>query len=166
MSIGKVEAMHVDGGTKGNKGKSIKITLDSGAGASCWPEKIVKSSPMNRKTKEVKFSAANGTELKYYGNKNVQFAPKDMAGRGGKRMSGGACEMKFHVTDTTKPLASAMAVVKMGNRVVLDDELSYIESKATVERVLLKESGGTYVFEVEGKPFVISKSVGFVRQGP
>ncbi len=48
-------------------------------------------------------------------------------------MSGGACEMNFQVTDTTKPFASAIAVVKMGNRVVLDDELSCIENKATGE---------------------------------
>jgi hypothetical protein len=120
---------------------------------------------MNPKTKGVKFSAANGTELKYYGNKNVQFVPKDMVGRGGSRSSGSGCEMKFHVTDTTKPLASAMAMVKMGNRVVLDDGMSYIENKATGERVMLKESGGTYVFEVEGKPFGTNKAVGFPRQG-
>ncbi len=89
--------------------------MDSGAGASCWPEKFWKNIPMNPKTKGVKFSAANGSELKYYGNKNVQFVPKDMAGRGGNRMSGGAREMKFHITDATKPLASAMAVAKIGN---------------------------------------------------
>jgi hypothetical protein len=172
IDIGKVEAMEVDGGTKtrykGNKdqqSKSISITLDSGAGASCWPEKLWKNIPMNPKTKGVKFSAANGTELKYYGNKNVQFVPKDMVGRGGSRSSGSGCEMKFHVTDTTKPLASAMAMVKMGNRVVLDDGMSYIENKATGERVMLKESGGTYVFEVEGKPFGTNKAVGFPRQG-
>ncbi len=82
-------------------------------------------------------------------------------------MSGGACEMKFHAADMTKPLASAMAVVKIGNRVVLDDELSYIENKATGEMVLLKKkSGRTYVFEVEDKPFVTNKAVGFARQGP
>ncbi len=62
----------------------------------------------------MRFSAADGSELKYYGNKNVRFVPKDMVGRGGNRMSGGACEMKFRVKDTTKPLASAMAVAKMG----------------------------------------------------
>ena len=53
----------------------------------------------------------------------------------------------------------------MGNRVVLEDEMSCIESKATGERVMLKESGGTYVFEVEGQPFVTNKAVGFARQG-
>ncbi len=56
-----------------------------------------------------------------------------------------------------------MAVVKMGNRVVLGDGLSYIEDKATGETVLLTESGWTCVFEVEGKPLVANKSVGFAR---
>ncbi len=81
----------------------------------------------------MKFSAANGAELKYYGNKSARFVPKDKVGKGGNRMNGGAREMKFHVADTTKPLASAMAVVKLGNRVELDDDLSYIENKATGE---------------------------------
>ncbi len=48
----------------------------------------------------------------------------------------------------------------------MGDELIYIENKATGERVLLKESGGAYAFEIEGKPFVTDKSVGFARQGP
>ncbi len=74
--------------------------------------------------------------------------------------------MKFHIADATKPLASAMAVAKMGNRVALGDYLSYVENKATGERVLLKESGGTYAFEVESNPCVANKSVGLARQGP
>ena len=120
---------------------------------------------MSPKTKGVKFTAANGSELKYYGNKSVRFVPKDKVGRSGNRVSGGVCEMKFHVTDTTKPLASAMAVVKMGNRIVLDDDVSYIENKSTGERVLLKESGGTFVFEVDGKPLDANKVEGFPRRG-
>ena len=51
------------------KTKPIKVTLDSGAGASCWPEKLLRSLPMESKTKGVRFSAANGTELKYYGRR-------------------------------------------------------------------------------------------------
>ena len=70
--------------------------------------------------------------------------------------------MKFHVADTTKPLAAAVAVVKMGNRVVLDTDGSYIENKATGERIILEEEGGTYVFEVEDHPCTVE---GFVRQG-
>ena len=70
--------------------------------------------------------------------------------------------MKFHVTDTTKPLAAAMSVVKMGNRVVLDMDGSYIENKATGERIVLEEEGGTYAFAVDDQPCATEA---FVRQG-
>jgi hypothetical protein len=159
IDICRVGAMEVDGEnedegwqTKISKKNIVKVTLDSGAGASCWPEKLWRSIPMNPKTKGVKFAKVNGAELKYYGNKCVRFMPKDKLSKNGLKVPGGVCEMKFHVTDTTKPLASALAVVKMGNKIVLDGDFSYIENKATGERVVLKESGGTYVFEVEAVP--------------
>ena len=59
--------------------------------------------------------------------------------------------MKFHVADTIKPLAAAMAMVKMGNRVVLEDGLgkSFIENIENGDRIMLKESRGTFVFDVE-----------------
>ena len=59
--------------------------------------------------------------------------------------------MRFHVTDTTKPLASARAIAKMGSRVVLEggEGNSYIQHLATGRKILLKESGGTYVFDAE-----------------
>ena len=166
--VGKVERMDVDGDgfetvmPKERKRKKIKITLDSGAGASCWPEKLWQHVPMGPKTKGVRFAAANGTALKYLGNKSLKFRPKDMRGKRGEQVKGAMCEMKFHVTDTTKPLAAAMAVVKMGNRVVLDMDGSYIENKATGERIILQEEGGTYVFEVEDNPRAVE---GFARQG-
>ena len=168
VDVGKVECMDIDSDgfktvrSKERKRKKVKITLDSGAGASCWPEKLWQDVPMGPKTKGVRFAAANGTALKYLGNKSMRFRPKDMRGKFGERVQGGTCEMKFHVTDTTKPLAAAMAVVKMGNRVVLDVDGSYIESKATGERIILEEEGGTYVFEVEDHPGMVE---GFARQG-
>lgn len=59
--------------------------------------------------------------------------------------------MKFRVMDTDKPLAPAAAIVEMGNRVVLEDGPSnpYIENVATGQRVMLRESGGMYAFDVE-----------------
>ena len=124
------------------KMKSIEITIDSGAGASCWPQNLLKKVPMQPKARGVRFKAANGTELKYHGTKNIKFQAN------GK---GGVCDMKFHVTDTTKPLASAAAIAKMGNRVVLEDGpgKSYIENVATGNRITLRESGGTFVFDAE-----------------
>ena len=59
--------------------------------------------------------------------------------------------MEFHVTSATEPLASAMAVVKAGNKVVLSHDVggSSVENIATGKRIKLKEPGGTFVFEVE-----------------
>ena len=59
--------------------------------------------------------------------------------------------MKLHVTDATKPLASAAAIAKMGNKVVLESGpgKSYIENAATGKRIALRESGGTFVFDAE-----------------
>jgi hypothetical protein len=45
---------------------------------------------------------------------------------------------------------------------VLDADGSYIENKATSERVILKENVGTYLFAVEDQPWSVE---GFARQG-
>ena len=130
--------------------KKVEITVDSGAGTSCWPEKLLKSIPMMPKAKGVKFKAANRSELKYLGTKKIQFYPTDSHKREGGKADD-VCELNFHVTDTTKPLAAAMAIAKMGNRIVLEDGpgKSYIECLKTGSRLMLKESGGTYVFDAE-----------------
>ena len=132
--------MEIDDGKAAKVTQKIEITLDSGAGASCWPQRLLPKVPLRPKAKGMRFKAANGTELKYYGTKSIR-----LTAAGG----GGDCGLKFHVTDTTKPLASAMAVTRMGNRVVLEegDGKSYIEHIATGKRILLKEHRGTYVFE-------------------
>jgi hypothetical protein len=127
-----------------NKKEVLQITLDSGAGASCWPVELLKEVPMKPRQKGVKFKAANGTELMYHGRKDIKFKPC-----GGRA----SCNMEFHVADSTKPLASAMAVVKAGNKVVLDEKGSYILNKHTGERIDLKEVGGTFIFEVEPEVF-------------
>ena len=104
---------------KKKNNKKVEVTLDSGAGASCWPEKLMKNIPMGPKVKGVRFRAANGTELEYYCTKKVKFYPSDGRKRNGDKVED-VCEMNFHVTDTTRPLAAAMAITKMGNRVVLE----------------------------------------------
>jgi hypothetical protein len=71
--------------------------------------------------------------------------------------------MEFHVTNSTKPLASAMAVVKAGDRAVLDPEGSYSENKLTKERIKLIEVGGTFVFDIE--PDQSMRAAGFARWG-
>ncbi len=142
--------------------KKIEVTVDSGAGASCWPEKLLKDTPMGPQLKRVRFKAANGAELKYYGTKKVKFHPREGRRRDGGKMDGELCEMNFHVTDAAKPLAAAMAIVKLGNRIVVEDGpgRSYIESLRAGDRVLLRESGGAFVFDVD-----CAKASSFSRRG-
>ena len=57
--------------------------------------------------------------------------------------------MVFNVADVGKPLAAAGKVVEAGNRVVLDEGDSYIENKATGEKMPLRKEKGVYVFDVK-----------------
>lgn len=152
-NVGHVEAVDVMAVEAGGKKSKFQITLDSGAGASCWPVEWMPEVPMKPKLPGVKFRAANGEELEYFGRKDIGFCPVDGKEKGNK------CSMEFHVTNATKPLASAMAVVKAGNRVVLSQEVggSYIENVTSGKRIRLKESGGTFVFEVEAECGVEAK---------
>ena len=68
------------------------------------------------------------------------------------------------MTNATKPLASAMAVVKAGNRVILDKGGSYIENKITKERIELIEVGGTFVFDIEPAQG-FARDADFARRG-
>ncbi len=108
---------------------------------------------MKPKLKGVRFRAANGEDLRYRGSKDIQFRP------GG---GGATCSMEFRVTNSTKSLASAMAVVKSVNRVILDQRGSYIENKLTKERIELLELGGAFVFDIE--PGHGARNAGFARQ--
>ena len=78
VEINKVQKMEVENDPKT---KAIEITVDSGAGASCWPAKLLKNIPMKEKDKGVRFKAANGTELKYYVTKNIKFQSEGGSGR-------------------------------------------------------------------------------------
>ena len=56
--------------------------------------------------------------------------------------------MNYLVTGVKKPLASVGAIVDAGNRVVFDEGMSYIENKATGERINLKRKDGTFMMEM------------------
>jgi hypothetical protein len=124
------------------------ITLDSGAGASCWPNGKLKNVPMKPKMNGVKFIAAQGTELQCYGMKNIKFKPLCMVN--GVVKEGNMGDIEFHVTDATKPLVSAVKVVEAGNTIVMSSNKggSYIENDVTKERIYLRKEKGTFVFDV------------------
>ena len=57
--------------------------------------------------------------------------------------------IEFNVAEVRKPLASAARMVKSGNRVVLDQDGSFIENKSTGERMEVRVKDETFVFDVE-----------------
>ena len=60
---------------------------------------------------------------------------------GGKGITAQVC--KVH-----RPLMSVKKICKNGQRVVFDDESSYVENKETGERIKVVEEDGEYVLEV------------------
>lgn len=86
VQAAEVERMEVD---EKPKMKSIDITINSGAEASCWPQELRKKVPMQPNAKGVRFRAANKAELKYHRTQNIMF-----------QVDGGGevCDMKFYVT--------------------------------------------------------------------
>ena len=149
--VSSLNVNHVEVGEV--KAKKLKkrgeITLDSGAGASCWPEPWLPNVELKPKKAGVKFIGAEGSEMKYKGRKNIRFRP--LRSENGEIVKGSLSEMEFHVTNSTKALASAAAVVDAGNDVYLTGRKggSYIENVKSGERVYLKRKGGTFVFDVE-----------------
>ena len=130
----------VESGTN-TKTKKGKVTVDSGAEESVWPSTHVnweKVKETEDSRKGIGFIAANGVKMPNYGSTQVDF-----------KKDGKVKRMNFAVTDCKKPLASVSRIVDKGNRVVFDDDESYILNKKTGERIMLERERGTYVMVVE-----------------
>ena len=74
-------------------------------------------------------------------------------------------ELEFNVADAKRPLASAVKVVKAKNRVILDEDGSFIQNKVTGECMEVRIEKDTFVFDVEyqnGEPgtIVLDSGVG------
>ena len=73
--------------------------------------------------------------------------------------------MTFQCAKTTKALGSVSKICSNGNRVVFDDEGSYIENKVTGEKLWLEQSEGGYHLNMQVAPNGYNESP-FGRQGP
>jgi hypothetical protein len=139
-SAGVKEINNVENGVAREMRKG-KVTVDSGAEDSVWPSTHVRWENVfatNESEKGIGFVAANGTRMANYGGTKVKF-----------KNQGKVKAMNFSVTDCKKPLAAVSKIVDKGNRVVFDNEESFIENKKTGERIPLERERGTYVMVVE-----------------
>jgi len=57
--------------------------------------------------------------------------------------------IRFNVADVQRPLASASKVVAKGNRIVLEEGGSFIQSVSTGEKIALRVERGVYVFDAK-----------------
>ena len=48
-------------------------------------------------------------------------------------------------SDVTKPLGAAREIVKAGNRIVLDEDSSYIENKTTKKKIPITRKNGMFM---------------------
>ena len=131
----KVPIGAIDGIVTGRR----RVTIDSGAGVSVWPKKFGEDGRPAPGKDRVRLEAANGTEIRQYGNRRVPFRVEGVSRK---------CEMNFLLTDVVKPLAAVSAIVDAGNEVVFSGQGSYIRNTSTGEVIHLQREKGTYVMEV------------------
>ena len=131
------------------KKKRCTVTMDSGAGASCLPKDWMPGVPLQPMKKGVKFVAAEGSDMGYYGRKDVRF--RAVRSEGGKTRRGTLAQMEFHVTNSNKALASAVDITDAGNAITLSKKKgeSVIINDKTKEKIYLRRENGTFVFDIE-----------------
>ena len=56
--------------------------------------------------------------------------------------------LKVQVCDVNKALLSVKKITNAGNKVIFDNEGSYIEDKITGEKIWLREEGGMYMLRM------------------
>ena len=103
------------------------------------PACMMPEEPTKRPMKVKKFVAANGMEMKHYGEKDVKFR----ATEGCSALSA----MKFQVSDVTKPLAAVVKIAEKGNVVQFGPRPgdSFIQSVSTGNKLLLERRGNSWV---------------------
>ena len=84
------------------------------------------------------YAAANGTEIKNHGQRIIRGLTGDWV----------PVESAAQIAEVKRNLASAMRIVKAGNKIVLDDEGSYIENKATGRKIAVETENGDFEFEI------------------
>jgi hypothetical protein len=104
------------------------------------------------------YTAANGSEIKNYGQRDIEAQTSEGAG----------ATMTFQVADVKGALGSVHRICEAGNRVVFDDEGSYIECKSTKSKSVIDKVNGVYYLYL----WCIKKGnqktrdvLGFTRQG-
>lgn len=133
----------------------MEVTLDSGAGASCWPEECADGPEVQ--SRGAKFWTANGAELKYHGTNNIKCAPL-----AGIKKHGLRDQVSCGRND--EAIGGGEGFARMGDHIFLEgvEGRSYIECIASGDKAMLRESGGAYMLGIACAKDV---DTGFSRRG-
>ena len=118
--------------------EEVKITVDSGAVDTVGPRTLGKGIPLleTEASKQRKFyRAANDTKIAIHGKKNIC----------GYTAEGTKIGMDVQIAEVKKTLGSVRRICEAGNRVVFDEDGSYVENKSSGERTALQKEKGSYV---------------------
>ena len=119
-----------------------KITVDSGAAESVWPDGLmpeIQTKPSMGSQTGVTCVAASGNRMPNLGEKKVHFKTTD----------GLNSSITFQVTKVKKPLAAVSKITEKGNWVCFGPSEACIENVATGKRTNLEPHKGTYSLDVE-----------------
>ena len=126
---------------KADEWEELEMAVDSGATETVVGEGMlldVETRDGEARRKGVQYEVADGTLIPNLGEKKFVA----VAEQGEMR------KMTAQVCDVNKALLSVSKVVKAGNRVVFEEEGSYVEDRSTGERLYLKEAGGMYMLKL------------------
>ena len=121
--------------------EEIELTVDSGAGETVVPEGMVNSVEIKEgpaAKSGVQYECANGERIPNLGEQKFMAYTQE------------GCQKKIRaqVCEVTKALLSVRKLVEAGNRVVLEENDSYIEDIYRKERMYLQEKHGMYTLKV------------------
>ena len=122
----------------------INVTVDSGAvdhvvNEECGKQFGVRETEMSKKGGY--YVAANNTKIYNKGERDVK----------GYTEEGRKAGMTFQVAGVNGPLGSVRKMCKEGNRVVFDEEGSFIEDKKTGMRTKIQNEGEAYILKLKVK---------------
>ena len=140
-TLGMLAAVDRKAGNKAKKWEKIKATIDSGAVDTVGPRNAAQSVPVKEgkgSREGVVYRAANGTIIRNEGEKKIK----------GRTKEGKPISMVMQVADVKKVLVSVGKITGANNKVVFDDEGSYIEDKATGEKTVIRKENGVYNLEM------------------
>ena len=86
----------------------------------------------------VEYEVADGTKIPNKGEKTFTGETKESIAR----------RITAQVADVNKALLSVSKITKAGNRVVFDEDGSYIEDKVTGQKMWMEHEGGMYTLKM------------------